>query len=374
MTPEELQLLAEQTRMVLWATFALAAALGAVMQRTGFCTMGAVADIVAFGDWTRMRQWLLAIGVAIAGTQALAAAGLIDTADSFYTAPRLTWLANAVGGLLFGAGMVLAGGCGSRTLVRAGSGSLKAMVVLVVLGVSAYVSLRGVLAVARVAAIEPVAIALEPAQDLPTLLAAASGLSRPALQALLGIGIGGALAAFALAGREFLRFDNLLAGLAIGLLIMGVWFVSGHVGRLDEHPQTLERVFLGTASGRMESLSFVAPIAATLDWLMLYSDAGRRLTLGVAAVAGLLAGAGAHALASRSFRWEGFRDTEDTASHLLGAVLMGFGGVTAMGCTVGQGLSGVSTLAVGSFIALAGIVGGAVLALRYQAWRIARMG
>lgn len=189
---------------------------------------------------------------------------------------------------------------------------------------------------------------------------------------VVGLLVGAGLAAFALADREFLRFDNLLAGVAIGGVIAAVWFVSGHLGRLDEHPQTLERAFLATHSGRMESLSFVAPAAHTLDWLMLFSDRSRVITLGIAGVLGMFAGSAAYAVATGSFRLEGFRDTEDTANHLVGAALMGFGGVTAMGCTVGQGLSGVSTLSLGSIVAFGSIVAGALAGVKYQAWRIAR--
>jgi hypothetical protein len=357
---------------VVWSTFALAFVFGAVAQRTGFCTMGAVADAVNFGDWTRMRQWLLAIAVAVLGTNALAAAGYIDTADAFYTTPRFTALAYVVGGLLFGFGMVLAGGCGSRSVVRAGGGSLKSLVVLLVLGFSAYLSLRGVFAFARVYAIEPVGVQLATQQDLPSLIAAATGIGKPALQWAAAALVAGALLAFVFADREFARFDNLLAGLAIGAVITGVWFVSGHIGRLDEHPATLEKAFVATNSGRMESLSFVAPIAYTLDWLMLFSDRSKTLTLGIAGVLGMFAGSAAYALASGRFRFEGFRDTEDTANHLVGATLMGFGGVTALGCTIGQGLSGASTLALGSWLALASIVAGAVAGVKYQAWRIER--
>lgn len=356
------------------STFALAFIFGAVAQRTGFCTMGAVADIVSFGDWTRMRQWLLAIAVAVLGTHALAAAGWIDLADSFYTTPRLTVLAYVVGGLLFGFGMVLAGGCGSRSVVRAGGGSLKSLVVLLVLGFSAYVSLRGALAIVRVHGIEPVGVELSTRQDLPSLLAAATGIAKPTLQLALGLLVGGALLAFALARRDFLRFDNVLAGITVGGVIVGVWFVSGYVGRLDEHPLTLEKAFVATNSGRMESLSFVAPVAYTLDWLMLFSDRSKVITLGVAAVLGTFAGSAAYALAAGRFRFEGFSGTEDTANHLVGATLMGFGGVTALGCTIGQGLSGVSTLAAGSLLAFASIVAGAVAGVKYQAWRIERGG
>jgi hypothetical protein len=145
------------------------------------------------------------------------------------------------------------------------------------------------------------------------------------------------------------------------------------LGHLAEHPATLEEAWLATNSQRMESLSFVAPIAYTVDWLILFSDTSKTLTVGIVAVAGVVVGSALVALATRQFRWEGFAGTEDTANHLVGAVLMGVGGVTAMGCTIGQGLSGLSTLALGSFIAFGAIVAGAVLALRYQMWRLERM-
>jgi uncharacterized membrane protein YedE/YeeE len=371
--PIEAAALPGLTATVLWATFALTVLFGFVAQRTNFCTMGAVADIANFGDWTRMRQWLLAIGVAIVATSALAATGQIDPGKSLYATPRFTLLGYVVGGLLFGFGMVLAGGCGSKTLVRVGGGSLKALVVFIVLGLTAYITLRGALGVFRINVIEPLGTRLATTQDLPTLAAAATGLAKPALQWTLGLLIGGALIAFALVRRDFRHWENLLAGFVIGGVIAAIWFVSGHLGHLTEHPETLEETFLATNSGRMESLSFVAPMAYVLDWLMFFSDKSKVLTLGVVAVFGVVTGAAASALLTRTFRWEGFGNTEDTANHLVGAVLMGFGGVTAMGCTVGQGLSGVSLLAAGSFIAIGAIIVGALLALRYQNWRIERM-
>lgn len=357
---------------VLWSTFALALVLGAVMQRTRFCTMGAVADLVGFGDSARMRQWLLAIAVAIIGTNLLAGTGMIDVGKSIYAGPRVLVASHLIGGLLFGFGMVLAGGCGSRTLVRIGTGSLKALVVFIVLGMTAYITLRGALAPLRVGAIEPLQLLLADRQDLPALLARFTGAPLATVQLIAGSAIGTVLAVSALASREFRTFDNVLAGLAIGGIVAGVWFVSGNLGHALEDPRTLEEAFVGTYSGRMESLSFVAPMAHTLDWLMLYTDRSNVLTLGVVAVLGVTLGAGLAAAASGEFRWEGFRDTEDTASHIVGAILMGFGGVTALGCTIGQGVSGVSTLSLGSALALASIVAGAVIALKFQQWRIER--
>ena len=358
---------------VLSLAFALAVVFGAIAQRTHFCTMGAVADIVNMGDWVRMRMWLLAIGVATLGFNAMVAMGWVQAANSLYAAPRLLWLSHSVGGLMFGFGMVLASGCGSKTLVRIGGGSLKSLVVFVVLGVAAYATLRGITAVARVATVDAVGITLPAGQDLPSLLAVWTGAPRTALAGWLGGGIGLALAALALSRREGRSTEVLLGGVGIGAVIVAVWWLSGRLAHLAEHPVTLEDVFLATNSQRMEALSFVAPFAYTLDWLMMFSDKSKLLTIGIVATGGLVVGSAAVALAQRTFRWEGFGGVEDTANHLVGAVLMGVGGIVALGCTVGQGLSGVSTLSIGSYLTLMTIVLGAVLALRYQVWRLERM-
>jgi uncharacterized membrane protein YedE/YeeE len=359
--------------LVAWASFAIAFVVGVAMSRSNFCTMGAVADIVNMGDWTRMRMWLAALGVAVLGTQLLAWAGVIDPGQSIYAGKRVIWLSHLVGGLMFGFGMVLASGCGTKTLLRAGAGNLRSIVVFIVLGLFAYMTLRGVFGVLRVGTVDRVAFELAGGQDLPRLLAGGDAALRTMLHGLLGLVIGGALLAFALASREFRERDTLVGALVIGAGIVGVWYVSGHVGHLDEHPRTLEEAFIGTNSGRMESLSYVAPAAFALELLMFWSDTTKYVSLGIASVLGLVAGGFVHALATRSFRWEGFQGPEDTANHLVGGALMGVGGVTALGCTVGQGLSGVSTLSIGSLIALLAIVAGGIAGVRYQAWRVERM-
>jgi uncharacterized protein len=364
--------LAGLTQQVLWATFGLALAFGAIAQRTHFCTMGAVADIVNMGDWTRMRMWVLAIGVAIIGFNTMVALGWVQAKDSIYAAPRLLWLSAAVGGLMFGFGMVLASGCGNKTLVRIGGGSLKSLLVFLVMAVAALATMRGITAVLRVATVDAVALNLPSGQDLPSLLSLATGASRQALAAWLGAGLGLACWAWVLWRPEGRSAAVLLAGLGLGAIVVAVWWVSGRLGYLAEHPLSLERAFLATNSQRMESLSFVAPNGYLLDWLMMFSDKSKTLSLGMAATVGVVLGSALVALATRSFRWEGFGGTEDTANHLVGGALMGVGGVTALGCTVGQGLSGVSTLSLGSFIALASVIAGAVLALRYQSWRVER--
>jgi uncharacterized protein len=358
------------THSVLWAGFALAAVFGAIAQRTHFCTMGAVSDIVNMGDWTRMRMWALAIGVAILGFNAMVGLGWVDAAKTIYATPRVVWLSNLVGGFLFGFGMVLASGCGSKTLVRIGGGSLKSLVVFFVLGVAAYATMRGITGVARVATVDAVSVTLATSQDLPSIVAAAVGQPTALMAWVVGSLVGVALLVWVLARPEGRTVDTLLAGVGIGLVIVGVWWVSGRLGFVAEHPETLEETFLATNSQRMESLTFVAPMAYTLDWLMLFSDKSKVLTLAIVSTVGVVVGSAVYALATRTFRWEGFANTEDTANHLVGAVLMGVGGVTAMGCTVGQGLSGLSTLSIGSVLAFAAILAGAWVALRYQSWRI----
>jgi uncharacterized membrane protein YedE/YeeE len=362
------------TTQVLWAAFALALAFGAIAQRTHFCTMGALADIVTMGDWSRMRMWALAAGVAVLGFNAMVALGWLQAADSIYASPRLIALSHALGGLMFGFGMVLASGCGSKTLVRVGGGNLKSLVVFVVLGVTAFATLKGLTAVWRVSTVDRVAVTLPAGQDLPSLLAQASGVEHTALAALLGLLFGGALLAWALARPEGRRGDVLLGGIGIGAVVAAVWWVSGRLGHVVEHPLTLQESFLATNSHRMESLSFVSPFAYTIDWLIFFSDASKVLTIGIVSTVGVVLGSAAVALATRNFHWEGFRNAEDTANHLIGAALMGVGGVTALGCTIGQGLSGLSTLSLGSFVAVAGILSGGVLALRWQAWRLERAG
>ena len=357
---------------VVWGAFALAFVFGAVANKTHFCTMGAVSDVVNMGDWNRMRMWLLAIAVAVAGATALQLAGWIDVSKTIYAAPRFTWLSYALGGLLFGVGMTLASGCGSKTLIRIGSGNLKSLVVAIVLAITAYMTLKGILAVLRVAALDSVGATFASPQDLPSLLAPVLGIDKKTLVAALGALMALGLLAFVFKSRDFLTFDNVLGGAVAGLVVVGCWILSGHVGHLAEDPATLEERFLATNSGRMESFSFVAPFAYSLELLMLWSDKSRTVTLGIAAVAGMLTGSFAWALASRSFRLESFRDSEDLLNHLAGAVLMGFGGVLALGCTIGQGISGLSTLALGSFLAFFAIVAGAAATMKVQYWRLTR--
>lgn len=360
------------TTTLLWASFMLSAAFGAVAQRSHFCTMGAIADVVNMGDWTRMRMWVLAMAVAIIGFNAMVGLGWIEARHSIYAGPRLLWLSAVVGGLMFGFGMVLASGCGSKSLVRLGGGNLKALVVLIVLGASALATMRGLPAVWRVATVDTVAIDLPRGQDLPTLVAAAVNAPVPAVAWMLGLLVGLVLLAWVLRRPEGRGPTVWLGGVGIGAVVVAMWWLSGRLGHVTEHPVTLENTFLATNSHRMEALSMAAPVGYALDWLLYFSDTSKVLTTGIVSVGGVLAGSAAMALATRSFRWEGFGGPEDLANHLVGAALMGIGGVTALGCTVGQGLSGLSTLSLGSLLSLAAIMAGGVIAIRYQYWRLSQ--
>lgn len=356
--------------------FLLAFVFGAVANRVNFCTMGAVTDIVNFGDWRRMRMWVLAIAVAIAGAAVLGGTGLIDLGKSIYAGVSVAWVSALVGGFLFGFGMTLSSGCGSKTLIRAGAGNLKSWVVLFMLGIAAYMTLKGLFAVWRTAVLDPWKLDFSrfgvASSDLPALLGAA-GLGAAA-KVWVPVVIVLALLAYVFKDRQFRTSKELVVGgIVIGLVIVGGWYVTGHLGYLAEDPATLEEKFVATNSGRMESFSFTSPVAYTLELLMFWSDQSRIVTFGIAGVLGMLAGSGAYALASRTFRWEGFGSVEDVANHIVGGIFMGFGGVTALGCTIGQGLTGISTLAVGSFLAFAAIIAGCVAAVRYQMWRLERM-
>ncbi len=344
---------------VLWAAFALSALFGFAAQKSHFCTMGAVSDIVNMQDWTRMQMWAVAIAVAMLGFSSLAYLGVIAPEKTLYATTKVLWLSSTVGGVMFGFGMVLASGCGNKTLLRMSSGSLKSWVVFMVMAVAAFATLKGLTAVVRVNTVDLFSFAAPmPSMDW-----------RLAISGALGFG----LIAWSVANSSMRQIQAWLPSVVIGAIIVAMWYVSGRLGYLPEHPDTLQEAFVATNSGRAESLSFVAPMAYTLDWLMFFSDKSKVLTLGIVSVFGILFGGFIEAKLSKTFRWEGFGSVEDVANHLIGAILMGVGGVTAMGCTVGQGLSGVSTLAIGSFIALAGILAGSVMALKYQIWRMDRL-
>ncbi|MBX2839121.1 MAG: YeeE/YedE family protein [Gammaproteobacteria bacterium] len=352
----------ETLHIVVTAGFVLAIVFGAIANRTNFCTMGAISDWVNMGSKGRLGAWVLAMGVAVAGTQILELSGKIPLEESIYRTPTFGLLGYILGGLLFGVGMTLSGGCGQRTLVRLGSGNLKALVVFLVLAITAYMTLRGLFGQFRLDHIDSRAIDLTNQgiedQGLSNLFAnwfgweLSSGL-RWGVAAL----ISAVLILIALSFKALRQSgENLFAGISIGLIIAGGWAITGILGLDDFDPMPLE------------SMSFVAPSGNSLTYLMTYT--GATINFGIAIVFGVIVGSFLYSVLSRSFRIETFTDKQDMINHLLGGLLMGFGGVLSLGCTVGQGVTGVSTLALGSFVAVGSIMIGSAVTLRYQYLRM----
>lgn len=354
--------------------FVIGTVFGIVAHRTHFCAVGSIADVLNMGSWTRARMWLLAVATACLGLWALEAGGWVDPGQSIYAGTRLPWLSIIVGGLMFGAGMVLASGCTGKTLIRLGAGNLKSLVVFLVLGLTAYMTLRGVFGVWRVATIDRVFLELEAAQTLPALIASASGAGGASFERWIAPVIGAGLLTFSLASRTLWREERsaVWGGLAIGGVIIAGWWTTGWLAFVPEHPDTLEPAYISTQLNRPESLSLAAPYAYLIELLTLWSDQSRKLTFGIASALGIVVGAFVHARMTGRWRAEIFPSASDFGRHLLGAALMGTGGVLAMGCTVGQGLSGLSTLSLGALIATASMIAGAVAMMKFDYWRLAR--
>jgi len=254
-----------------------------------------------------------------------------------------------LGGLLFGYGMVLSNGCGSRALVLLGRGNLRSFLVVIVLAIAAQMTLKGLIAPARIALVQASQTTVNP-NSLPSLLATL-GLTESLSRALAAVLIVLALILFAFAHPGFRRSPGqIAAGTIVGLLVAGGWYVTGHLGADDFNPIPVT------------SLTFIAPIADSLQYAML--STGLTLNFGIATVAGVFAGSLATALATRRFKLEGYSSPRHMLRSGSGAALMGIGGVMAFGCSIGQGLTGVSTLALGSFVALAGILLGTTAGLR----------
>jgi uncharacterized membrane protein YedE/YeeE len=362
---------------VLWGGFLVGLVFGAVAQRANFCTMGALSDIVNMNHWGRARMWLLAMAVAIAGATLLHATGQVDLAQSIYRrGPSLPWLSLLVGGTLFGIGMTLAGGCANKNLLRLGGGSLRSLVVLVFMAISAYMTLKGLFGQWRSAWLDPVSVRLDGTAlkdaTLGQALAALSGLGAAQAAGIAAAALVLALLAFVFKDARFRANPvQVASGFALGALVVAGWYISGRLG-FGENPETLEQVYFATNTRTIESLSYVAPTAFALELLLLWTDKSLHPSFGIMSLLGILAGAALVSRLTGAFRWEGFASVDDLKTQVLGALLMGFGGVTALGCTIGQGLTGVSTLAIGSFIALAGLVLGCVATLKVLLWKAER--
>lgn len=339
----------ESAQLVILAGLVIGLVYGAVGLLSGFCLMSSMRGWLAKGDGRLVRTYALAIAVAIAASQFLAGSGMVDLGKSIYLQQTFSAPVLFLGGLLFGYGMVLANGCGSRALVLLGRGNLRSFVVVTVLAIAAQMTLKGLFAPARIALVQASQVTIT-STSLPTLLATlgpAEEFSRIVAAAVIVV----ALVLFAFAYPAFRRSPGqIAAGTIVGLLVAGGWYFTGYLGADDFNPVPVT------------SLTFIAPIADSLQYAML--STGLTLNFGIATVAGVFAGSLVTALTTGRFHLEGYSSPRHMLRSASGAALMGIGGVMAFGCSIGQGLTGVSTLALGSFIAVAGILLGTAAGLR----------
>jgi uncharacterized membrane protein YedE/YeeE len=335
--------------IVLFAGFVIGLVFGVVGLLSNFCLTSGLRNWWTKGDGVLIRTFAVALAVAVVGTQLLAAGDVVEIGKSIYLQPSFSAPVILLGGLLFGYGMVMANACGSRALVLVGRGNLRSLVVIVTIAVTAQMTLKGLFAPARLVLLRWSEVAPQ-AISLPGVVSTA-GLSTSVAQVVAVAIIAGALLVFAFSHVPFRQAPGqIAAGIAVGLLIPAGWLATGYLGADDFEPVPVT------------SLSFVAPLADSLQYMMLAT--GLTLNFGIAVVAGVLVGSFGAALLTRRFQWEGYSSPGHLLRSLGGAALMGCGGAMAYGCTVGQGLTGLSTLALPSFVAAAGIVLGAAIALR----------
>ncbi len=337
--------------------FIIGIAFGWVTHRTNFCAMGAVSDIISFGDWRRMRAWMLAMATAIAGAQTLHLMGLIDLTRSIYLNSAFPWLGIIIGGLIFGFGMVIGGGCPGRNLMRVGNGDLKALVVLFFIGWAGYMAMRGILAMPRIWLRDLLAVNLSSFglsdQGIATIISGLTGLSPSLTGPVVAFLFAAGLAGFAFKDAGFRRSPrHVLAGLLLGGLVVAAWAATGILGYDEFEPV------------QITGLTFIAPTGDAFQYLMTWT--GSTIKFGIATVFGAILGSFISSKLTGSFHLSTFVDTPDTVRNMLGGVLMGFGGILALGCTIGQGITGMSTLAAGSILATLSIIAGGVAGVKYM--------
>ncbi|MFZ2099390.1 MAG: YeeE/YedE family protein [Oricola sp.] len=340
-----------------WGGLLIGIVFGYLVYVTNFCTMGSISDILSFGDYNRFRSWLLASAVAILGVAGIEAMGVADMAESMYLTPNLGWLANLVGGLMFGFGMVFSGGCISRNLVRAGGGDLRSIMVLLITGIFAYMTIGGIIGPLRVAIFDPVSIDLGQygmeTQRIGEAVSVITGLSANSAILASVVVLAGTFLIYVFKDSGFRSSPrHLLAGFGIGLCVVAGWFLTGLAA--DEFADVPVQLI---------SLSYVRPAGDTIDYLMRFTALGPP-GFAITTTAGALLGGFLGALLAGRFALTSFADAKDSIRNMFGAALMGVGGVLALGCTVGQALTGFSTLAIGSAITFAAIVTGGVVGVK----------
>ncbi len=318
------------------AAFAIGIAFGATARWSGFCLRGAVEDALTTPNAPRLRGFLAAMVVALLVVQVLVFTGRLDLSKAVVLPTSLFWGGALLGGALFGIGMVLTGGCGTRLLVLSAGGNLRSVISFLIFALVAYATIRGVLAPAR--------------SQLSSVTTAA--LARQTLP----LAAGGIFVALALVFIVWKRVPakHLVAGALIGLLVPAGYFATGVLGADDFEPVAVESVNVTRGGGD------------ALVYLLTFT--GAKINFGIAFVAGIFVGALAVVALKRDFRLVGFEQPADMLRYAGGGALMGVGGVLALGCTVGNGLTGVASLAPTSFIAVPAMVLAAAATMKWR-WR-----
>jgi len=375
---------------ILTIVFGIAVVMGAVANKTNFCTMGAVSDLVNIGDSGRMRAWLLAMTVALLGVLGMEAAGIVTlSTDTFppYRTANFAWLRYVLGGLLFGIGMTLGSGCGNKTFVRIGGGNLKSLVLLVFFAApAAYWMLwgeiggQGFFTLYFDSWLQPTVISLQnhgiQSQALGGIVGGLLGMQNTAtLHLVIGAVIALALLWFIFKSAEFRgSFDNILGGLVIGLAVVaGWWLTGGSLGQAWKEFVDFNLVDNPPSRVAVQSYTFISPMGDTARYV-LSPDNLAFINFGVMALTGVIVGSFLYAVVSRKFRFEWFVNFKDFLAHAIGGVLMGVGGVLSMGCTIGQGVTGISTLALGSILTFGFIVFGSALTMKVQYYMLDEKG
>ena len=363
---------------VLGLVFLTAVTMGAVANKTNFCTMGAVSDWVNMGDTGRLRAWLFAMTVALLGVMILEGAGkLVLPADTFppYRTANFAWVRYVLGGVLFGIGMTLGSGCGNKTLVRIGGGNIKSVMVLAIASIAAYFMLWGDINgvgfydVFFNGWIAPTSIDLAtrgiPSQELGAITAGVTGTDAGKLHFVVGGGMVALMLAFIFKSADFrASFDNILGGLVVGLAVIAGWYITGGPmgAAWKEYAELATEI---PSRVNVQSFTFISPMGDSVRYLLSPSNF-TLINFGVMALSGVIAGSFLYAVLTAKFRIEWFASGKDFLQHALGGVLMGIGGVLSMGCTIGQAVTGVSTLALGSILTFVAIVFGSALTMKVQ--------
>jgi len=347
--------------------------LGFVVTKTNFCTMGAVSDWVNIGDLSRFKSWMLAAAIAILGVAILSFLSFFDINDSRipYRNSLLAWPRYIIGGLMFGIGMTYASGCGNKVLIRVGGGNLKSLVVLIIAGIMAYVMTRtDFYGIVFHSWMNPISLDLAQIgildQSLPTIISSMFSINNSAhFNLILGIIVSLIMIFMIFKSGKFIQnFDNVFSGIIVGLVIVMAWLLTGGVIG-QEWIEANDFLDDPLPSVGMQSFTFINPMGETLIFA---GNAANLyyLTFGVTALLSVITGAFVYSVLTKNFRIEWFLSKQDFIRHTIGAVLIGIGGVLAMGCTIGQGVTGISTLAIGSFITLVFIILGAAITMKVE--------